>query len=140
MTRRWTCAAALLLAGCGGATGPRAVPAGGTVIYLGKPLEQGTIVFFPVDDARMQTTPNGEIKDGKFSLSTYVSGDGAPAGEYKVGIRSTTEVPGKGGEVTTKALVPEVYNYGTTSGIGVSIPPKGDKNMEIRFGEEAKPK
>src|SRR4051812_22073444 len=123
MTRRWPFTAALLLAGCGGSTGPAPVPANGAGFYQGKPLEQGAIYLFPVDETQTSGMPNGAIKDGKFTLSTYVAGDGAPPGQYKVGITSTQEVPDKKGGTTTKSLIPEVYNYGTTSGIGVTIPP-----------------
>ena len=66
--------ACALLAGCGGGGGSeaRAVPASGTVNYLGKPVEKGTIHFVP----EKGRSASGEIENGKFTLTTYEPGDG----------------------------------------------------------------
>lgn len=58
------------------------VPVKGKVIYRGKPLTQGQIVFRPTDAGREAT---GQIKpDGTFALTTHKDGDGAVVGTHKV--------------------------------------------------------
>jgi hypothetical protein len=70
-------------------------PAGGTVSYQGKPVEDAVVVFHPEDPATI-ALPRGEQgpeianpttrtdADGAFALSTYYTHDGAPAGDYRV--------------------------------------------------------
>jgi len=61
----------------------------GTVTMKGKPLADARVVFVPVDGATGRESAAG-IADanGKYSLTTYVAGDGAQPGEYgvKVGL------------------------------------------------------
>lgn len=52
----------------------------GTVTYQGKPLPEGRIGFFP-DEGR---PAYGEIVGGRFELTSYEPGDGAPAGKHRV--------------------------------------------------------
>jgi hypothetical protein len=62
----------------------------GTVTHGGKPVAEAAVVFQPVAGG---PSPAGQTDaSGKYSLTTFVGGDGAPAGEYKVGI-SKYEVP-----------------------------------------------
>jgi hypothetical protein len=57
--------AALLAApGCSGE--PKVAEVSGTVMVDGKPIDKGTISFFPVDGKGQ--TAGGEIKDGKYSV------------------------------------------------------------------------
>ena len=56
---------------------------------IGKPLCSGWVYFVPKGD--LSITPSAKIaSDGTFSLVTGGSGEGAPAGDYKVRI----EAPG----------------------------------------------
>ena len=62
--------------------GPRTFPVKGTVMYNGKPVPKGTVLFTPMNGG---STATGEInEDGTYRLTTYKSGDGACAGEYRV--------------------------------------------------------
>jgi hypothetical protein len=75
------------VAGCGGqndAAGKVDVfPVSGKVVLPdGKPLQSGRIVFVSKDGMSSSTGKIGE--DGTFTLTTGVSGEGAPAGEYKI--------------------------------------------------------
>jgi hypothetical protein len=62
----------------------------GTLTINEEPAAGAMLVFHPADaegfDAR-QTRPRAEVgPDGLFQVTTYQQGDGAPAGDYKVGI------------------------------------------------------
>ena len=65
-------------------------PATGTLTINGKPAEGALLVFHPAAgrefDAR-GTRPRATVEaDGTFEVTTYQSGDGAPAGDYRVAI------------------------------------------------------
>lgn len=61
----------------------------------------------------------GKIEDGKFSLSTFVPGDGCPTGNYQVSITSWTTPPGMGTEGVP--AIPVKYHNPTTSGLTANI-------------------
>jgi hypothetical protein len=76
----------LLLSSCGDGRTP-VYPVHGTVLVDGKPAADVQVQLFPVEpveaDVQPPLFPNGRTDaDGKFDLSTYNQGDGAPAGEY----------------------------------------------------------
>ncbi|MBX6313673.1 MAG: hypothetical protein IRY99_12255 [Isosphaeraceae bacterium] len=120
-----------LAPGCGGDPDAiPAVPAAGTVTYQGKPLPEGNIVFQPIMEAKGRPA-SGTIKDGKFSLSTYGTDDGAIPGKHKVAVMATKEVPSKEGDTATQYLIPEKYASPETSGIEIEIPPGGKKDIAI---------
>ena len=68
----------------------RVRPAGGIVLFRGKPLAGANVVFQPADpggygkDVPRPTARTGA--DGRFSLMTYGAADGAPAGSYRVSV------------------------------------------------------
>lgn len=72
-------------------------PVTGEVTYKGKPLEGAIVSFTPKGEGRPASATTGA--DGKYSLSTDVSGDGALAGVYAVTVakydRDVTEPPAK---------------------------------------------
>jgi hypothetical protein len=86
----WSLALAVLplgLAGCGG--GParmKLYPVNGQVLLNDKALADHRVVFLPVDKVKYEREHPFAItdKEGKFRLSTYEQGDGAPAGEFVV--------------------------------------------------------
>jgi hypothetical protein len=98
--RRWAAAliaigalGVLIVPGC--STGPRRVPAGGTVTLDNKPMEGGVLYFNPDASkgnmARVSCT-SPIRKDGTFNLRTdgverSDSGPGVPLGWYKVTVR-----------------------------------------------------
>jgi hypothetical protein len=62
----------------------------GTLTINDEPAAGAMLVFHPADkegfDAR-QTRPRADVgPDGVFEVTTYQQGDGAPTGDYKVGI------------------------------------------------------
>lgn len=102
----------IALAGCG-AAGVPTYQVRGTVTFDGEPVEQGQIIFFPVEEG---LTPDaGPIKDGKYSFA-------AREGEKRVHIEATREVPGKtvprpapleGEDPVMEMYIPEIYNKKT---------------------------
>lgn len=75
--------AAFGAAGCGGnADNPPVYPVMGTIVYEGKPVE-GAVVAFCADHAPRLATGVTDA-EGRFTLTTFNSGDGAVAGNHKV--------------------------------------------------------
>src|SRR6478736_1752146 len=76
------------LAGCG-ATGPvRCHPVSGQVTYDGKPAAGVRVYLMPTSAPMVPVIPANPHAvtgpDGRFKLSTYADGDGAPEGGYQV--------------------------------------------------------
>ncbi len=122
LNRRVARLAALVLslgagAGCGGAPEAAArlstpVPVSGLVTYKGAPLTRGTVVFEP-DAGR---PAHGEIQsDGRYTLTTFNSGDGAVVGAHRISISG----------LNRKAL-PLKYHSPSSSQIEVEV--SGDKS------------
>lgn len=64
----------------------------GKVLVKGKPAEGALVVFHPAQKTDEKAWPSGYPRgtagaDGTFTLSTFGTGDGAPAGEYVVVIQ-----------------------------------------------------
>ena len=78
----------LLLPGCGGKTGPKCHPVAGKVVYQNQPLAEVMVVFHPMSTPSEKfPQPIGTTTaDGRFAMTTFQSGDGAPEGEYAVTI------------------------------------------------------
>lgn len=79
------------LVGCGKSDGRLKVyPVNGTVTVKGQPAKGAKIMINSTDAARRgpgMPMPTGTVvDDGSFTLNSYASGDGAPAGEYNVAI------------------------------------------------------
>jgi len=79
----------LVGAGCGG---PPTASVTGTVSYENEPIQEGTIRFFPLDQAASHGAGSG-IVDGRYEIA---AGKGLFAGEYTVAI---TAVRSTGREV-----------------------------------------
>jgi hypothetical protein len=79
-------AIALVSAGGCGSGRPETAPVHGRITYGSKPVESGTIYFWPEKgvQARGQIGP-----DGVYTLNTYEQGDGAVLGKHTVTIEAT---------------------------------------------------
>src|SRR5437773_1893607 len=92
--RRGSVAGAMLLMALSGPAcnrpnpGRPVFPVRGQVLLDGKPLAGVVIVFHPTTEWGFdEGRPRAETgADGRFTVSTYGTGDGAPAGDYKVTI------------------------------------------------------
>jgi hypothetical protein len=134
----------LVIAGCGDDTGlGTRYPVTGTVTYKNQPVPSGRINFIPVDP-KAQRPANGDIQNGRYSLSTATPGDGALPGKYKVTIQSqevdntgvldTIKKEGGGGRQAdiaraaskAKNLIPSKYLLPDTSGLEVTVEAKSN--------------
>ena len=87
--------------------GPRTFPVKGTVMYNGKMVPKGTVLFTPVNGG---PTATGEInEDGTYRLTTYKPGDGACIGEYRVVIMAMEPLRGEP-PTAPPPLIPDKYS------------------------------
>lgn len=122
----------LALAGCGG-DGPKMVPVAGTVTIDGQPLTYGQIQVVPTG-WRPASSPIGS--DGRFMLTTTVSGDGCPVGTHTVVILA-------GESVSPEAMkwhAPKKYADAKASNLTVTITgPTDDLKIELKWDKGGKP-
>jgi hypothetical protein len=113
--------ACVWLAGCREATSLPVLKVyevkGKVLLADGQPLRNGWVYFVPKGD--LSLTPSGVIgSDGTFSLVTGGSGEGAPAGEYKVRIETLDSASG---QKSKKAAFPFKYTDEDSSGLEVTV-------------------
>ena len=120
---RWAAAvlAAAALTGCGDSRQKTAVVRG-KVTYKGKPVPHGSVTFMPTGSSPAAT---GEIQsDGKYTLTTYSSGDGAVLGSHKVMIVSIQDTSAKLPEERNPLpppLVPDKYTNPATTPLTAEV-------------------
>jgi hypothetical protein len=107
--------------------GPETHPVRGRILLDGQPLPQASVVFHPLsEELSAVVRPSGQAGgDGFYTLSTYRSGDGAPAGEYAVTIEwrpliDTCDLPGS---VPGPNRLPRRYSRPETSPLRVRVVP-----------------
>lgn len=135
--------------GCGQGSSvdhPTTYPVTGTVTYEGAPVEGATVTFRPTTGN--QAAFGNTDASGKYSLTTFVSGDGALPGDYKVKIakyevqESTSSGEGddyvppeelpEGASTGPKNLLPEKYNNDATSGLTATVT-EGDNMVDFKL-------
>ena len=115
-------AATLLAVGCRGSiSAPSTQAVSGSVLYKGKPAAQVSVTFhpqFPLEHFK----PSGMTDaNGKFTLSTGASNNGAPRGEYLVTFEKLTAGSDKKGLDIDVDLWKGKYADPTTSKFKVEI-------------------
>jgi hypothetical protein len=95
-----------LAAGCGKKTSVDVYPTTGVVTVDGKPVADAEITLYAVDESLRgvgKPLPTGKTDaEGKFSLTSFVPNDGAPAGEFKVAILWMETKPSGSAEPATQ--------------------------------------
>jgi hypothetical protein len=116
-----------LLAGCS-PSGPPTYPVSGTVLFDGKPLPRGDIIFHA---ARGDLGADaGKIKDGKYSFR-------AKAGKKKVAILASKAVPGKRDPIMGPLIenyIPARYNDETT--LTTEVRESGENQFDFQLQKE----
>jgi hypothetical protein len=87
----------------------------------GKPAAGGKVGFQTVINDHPVTAAAGVADDGTFTATTYVAGDGLPAGTYKVSIAGPRV--GDGQAAKDLAYVPIRYRDPETSGLTCRVVP-----------------
>ena len=134
-----------LVVGCGSRSGPepeieRVVPVSGSLTYQGKPLSYHQVTFLPVDGRRAAVGVTD--MEGRFTMGTNDTGDGAPPGRHKVAIAfvgpPTNETPGQEQIIDNPALLPKPdieipgkYSNPETSGLTQEVPEDGLPDLVI---------
>ena len=119
---------AVAIAGCAKSESARkpTFPIRGIVLDGSKPLTNATVVFHPVDGA--DPKPRGKTDEkGEFTLTTYDSGDGAPAGRYRVTVELWATVHADSGPVNR---VPAKYANPETSGFTAEVTANSPTNLQ----------
>jgi hypothetical protein len=91
-------------------------PLTGEFRFDGQPANGAWITLHPVNPA-VPTKPKATVEpDGTFAVMTYLAGDGAPAGTYKVTIEWRRPIDGQTGdeEIPPNVLPPNYANLATT--------------------------
>jgi hypothetical protein len=92
---------------------------GKVLLADGQPLTGGWISFVPKGD--LSVTPSSPIgSDGTFALTTGGSGEGAPAGDYKVRVEAP-QLPGLQKPRRRKPPFPLKYTDEDSSGLVVTV-------------------
>jgi hypothetical protein len=145
------------LVGCGG-SGIGTVPAEGTVLVDGQPME-GVMVVFNPDDEGGRAASGRTDAEGHFVLTTEVNGDGALPGSYKISVskheNAEDDLPKEVdpddeasldaiyGQLDTrkqaksKNLIAEMYSNYMGSGLTAEVTSGGENNFtfEVKGGK-----
>lgn len=118
---------ALVASGCSRSAEEPVYPARGRVLCGEQPLAEALVVLHPLDSsARSLSARTGA--DGRFVISTYHAGDGAPAGRYAVSIELREAIQ-EGDELIRNGrhLLPERYANPRTSGLKCVVEPRDNE-------------
>ncbi|MBR4834593.1 MAG: carboxypeptidase regulatory-like domain-containing protein [Thermoguttaceae bacterium] len=152
------CAALFVSTGCGGAPQLEGLEKYSGVITLdGEPLADASINLIP---STMELKASGAVSDekGRFVLQTLQAGDGVMPGDYRVTVIKThmedaytpeeqkifDEAGGKRHadvfpdrpEPTSVSDIPEYYGVADMSGLTLSLPEGGSKELKIELSSE----
>ena len=120
----------VLVAGCGGNSGPERATVSGKVTFDGEPVHQGSIAFIPTGQTTGPTA-GAVIEKGEYRT---LAGGGPVLGSHRVEITAyrtgqRKEIPGAGGATTgpsgasvvaeTDMYIPEQYNKVSTLTIDI---------------------
>jgi hypothetical protein len=127
----WLVLLLTIACGCSDTINQKTYPVTGEVRVDGKPFKGLTVVLRPIDKTsfKRQEIPQGiSDENGKFSIHTYSSTDGAPSGDYKVGIALMQPVDEEGGDQVKREpgqpLFPLKYADPETSGLKATVDKK----------------
>ena len=103
-------------------------PVTGSLTYEGEPMAGAMLAFFPAAD-QSATSHGVSDESGNYTLSTHLTGDGAPAGQYIVtiywpdrrGLKSTSPEEEDSPEQTLPNRLPKAYSRAKTSALRATV-------------------
>ncbi len=117
-----------LMTSCGGNKRPATVKVRGTIQWQKQPVGGAQVMFHPVAavGAMEKIRPYGRTDStGAFELTSFLSGDGCPAGEYRVTVIWPQLMPGATGNAEHSEEGPDrfkgKYADPATSGLTVTV-------------------
>ena len=116
----------IVLAGCAEATPDRTpvFPAKGIITFKGQPTSGALVALHPKAPVAGTPNPRANVdKDGAFKVSTYVTADGAPEGDYVVTVLWYKPIKKGVDVVSGPNVIPAKYANPNTSDLVVSIKP-----------------
>jgi hypothetical protein len=129
---RWVgmLAVVLGLSGCGDPS-PTVSPVRGQVLYNGRPVPHAQVTFHPVGESSCGVVrPVGKVDDqGRFTLTSFKDGDGAPPGEYRVTVVWYLARPTRPGsdETVSANYLPAKYATADTSQLTATVTAGGNE-------------
>jgi hypothetical protein len=124
------------LAGC--SDGPDLAPVSGSISLDGKPLPYGYVIFQPAKGQLSQ----GEIKAGKFTMSTRSPEDGATIGSHQVSVvcfegHAPEKKAQQGPSMSLgRSLIPAPYTRSGSSGLTIEVPPEGKTDVVFELSSK----
>jgi hypothetical protein len=116
---------AMILVGCGrsGPSRVATVPVRGSISFQGQPIGGAFVALHPKAprDFEAPTATAVVQPDGKFAVTTYDAGDGAPEGDYVVTVQWRKAIKSGGEFVPGPNLLPAKYGQPETSDVTVHI-------------------
>ncbi len=133
----------IALAGCANGR-VKTYPVTGQVLYNGQPLKGVDVAFHPTDPKNDVGYPPHATTDadGKFTLTTFLKNDGAPAGEFRVAVAFAVEAVEEGSDQSKKLSfqVPTKYQRAETSGLTVTVKPEPNTLDPIKLEGPPQPR
>jgi hypothetical protein len=118
---------------------PKTYPVQGVVRFKGKPVDGATVVFNSAEANRAAAGLTDS--EGRFTLTTFDSGDGAVAGPQQVRISKVKTEQSSGNPELTVAppkethLLPAKYADFNTSGLTADVKPDGENHFDFDLTE-----
>lgn len=115
------------LVGCGSGQDPNRLPtfpASGQISFQGKPVPGAFIVLHPkgANSSDEVVRPRAQVKDdGTFELTSYETGDGAPAGDYVLTVQWHKFVKHGNDVAPGPNVLPRIYASPDKSPVTVKI-------------------
>jgi hypothetical protein len=125
--------AAIVLSCSRGPRRPATYPVSGTITWKGQPVEGAVVVFVPTGD--FEPAAGTTDAAGKYQLTTFVAGDGAQAGEYRVKVSKYETPSNEFSEFRApplKSVLPVKYDSDSTSGIVLTVS-KQPNTLDIKL-------
>lgn len=116
-----------LAAGCAKEVHKAVYPVHGQVLLNGKPLADAIVSFHAQGTQDVFPTAHTD-PEGRFALTSYQNGDGAPQGDYAISLVCFRSRPVRRGEGHADNVVPPRYASPTSSGLSATVSP-GDNEL-----------